>query len=96
MSIFAVEYVYDAADAAGRDERRPEHRAWLGTLIEDGRVLATGVYGDGGGALLLFSTETETALLELLKEDPFNQAGLVAGMQVREWLPGMGVLSQYL
>ncbi|MBO1267383.1 YciI family protein [Arthrobacter cavernae] len=95
MSIFAVEYVYAEGSAAGRDEFRPSHRAWLGQYAEAGRLLASGPYVDGSGALLLFTAESEEALLEELKQDPFNTHGFVAGKRVSEWSPVIGLLNQY-
>ncbi len=96
MSAYAVEYVYspDAADV--RDEHRPAHRAWLASLVEDGRVLATGPFIDGTGALLIFKTDNEDALNRLLTADPFNIAGGIAGLKVTEWNPMMGLLSSSL
>lgn len=95
MSVFAVEYVYDAETAAARDEHRPAHRQWLTRHSEEGTMLASGPYGDGAGALLLFKAESEAVLLEELKRDPFNQAGLVSGMRVKEWNPVLGLLADH-
>lgn len=95
MSVFAVEYVYAAESDAGRDEVRPAHRAWLGGFLDDGRLVASGPYVDGSGALLLFTAESEAALLEDLKRDPFNVQGFVAGLRVTEWSPVTGALSQF-
>ncbi|GAB3245063.1 YciI family protein [Arthrobacter pigmenti] len=93
MSVFAVEYVYDAETATARDEHRPAHRQWLQEHVDSGMALASGPYGDGAGALLVFKADSESALLEELKQDPFNQAGLVAGMRVKEWSPVLGLLA---
>lgn len=95
MSIFAVEYVYAADSAAGRDEHRPAHRAWLKGFADTGQLVASGPYTDGSGALLLFSAESEAALLDLLKQDPFNEQNFIAGLRVTEWSPVTGALSQY-
>ncbi len=96
MSAFAVEYVYSPDSADVRDKHRPAHRAWLASLVEDGRVLATGPFVDGTGALLIFKTDTEDALNRLLTDDPFNVAGGIAGLKVTEWNPMMGLLSTSL
>ncbi|WP_026819727.1 YciI family protein [Arthrobacter castelli] len=95
MGVFAVEYVYDAETAAARDEHRPAHRQWLQGHIDTGMALASGPYGDGAGALLVFKADSEAALLEELKQDPYNRAALVSGMRVKEWNPILGVLSDY-
>lgn len=96
MLIFAVEYVYDAESAAGRDEHRPAHRQWLAGLAEDGRVLATGPFADGAGALLIFTAEDEAALNDLLRQDPFAVNGLISGLKVTEWQPIIGAFAHLL
>jgi uncharacterized protein YciI len=95
MSVFAVEYVYDPQSADVRDEHRPAHRAWLASLVEDGRILASGPFADGTGALLIFKAADETALNRLLTEDPFNIAGGIAGLKATAWNPVTGVLSSH-
>lgn len=95
MTVFAVEYVYAADSTAARDEHRPAHRAWLAGLVEDGRLLASGPYGDGAGALLIFSVQDEAGLNELLKQDPFAVAGTIAGIRSTEWAPVTGLLAAH-
>ncbi|MDR7160268.1 MULTISPECIES: YciI family protein [unclassified Arthrobacter] len=95
MTVFAVEYVYAADSTAARDESRPAHRAWLSTLAEDGRLLTSGPYGDGAGALLIFKVQDETELNELLKQDPFALAGTIAGIRTTEWTPVIGILAAH-
>lgn len=93
MSVFAVEYVYDAESAELRDQHRPEHRAWLSTLVEEGRVLASGPFTDGSGALLIFTAPGEDELHELLRQDPFASAGVISGLKAAEWNPVVGPFS---
>jgi uncharacterized protein YciI len=96
MSVFAVEYVYAPESEAGRDDHRPAHRAWLNGFVESGRLLASGPFADGEGALLLFTAESETALLEELKQDPFNLNQLISGLKVTEWKPVTGAFADYV
>jgi uncharacterized protein YciI len=93
MTVFAVEYVYAADSGAIRDETRPAHRAWLGDLADGGTLLASGPYGDGAGALLIFKSRDEAELTDLLKQDPFADAGAIAGIRTTEWSPIIGLLS---
>ncbi|WP_347110557.1 YciI family protein [Paenarthrobacter sp. S56] len=95
MTVFAVEYVYDAESGALRDEVRPAHRAWLGELAGEGRLLASGPYGDGAGALLIFKSEDEAELTNLLKQDPFADAGAISVIRTTEWSPVIGLLSDH-
>jgi uncharacterized protein YciI len=95
MSVFAVEYVYAPDSEAGRDEHRPAHRAWLGSFVEQGRLLASGPYADGTGALLIFTAESEDSLLDELKQDPFNLKNFVSGLKTTEWAPVTGAFADY-
>ena len=93
MTVFAVEYVYAADSSAARDEHRPAHRTWLADLAEAGQLLASGPYGDGAGALLIFKVQDEPHLNNLLKQDPFAAAGTIAGIRTTEWAPIIGLLA---
>ncbi|PVU81292.1 hypothetical protein DDP54_15415 (plasmid) [Cellulomonas sp. WB94] len=85
MSIFAVEYTYnDLPDL--RTQELARHRAYLGSLAEDGRLLGSGPYTDGSpGALLVFRVDGRAALDTLLAADPFAVVGLIAEARVRTW-----------
>jgi uncharacterized protein YciI len=93
MTVFAVEYVSAADSTEDRNAARAAHREWLSGLAEDGAVLASGPYGDGAGALLIFKAADEAALNSILKQDPFAAAGVIAGTRITEWSPIIGVLA---
>ncbi len=93
MTVFAVEYVYDAESAEVRDASRPAHREWTSGLADDGVLLASGPYGDGTGALLILRAADEAALNGLLKQDPFAAAGAIAGTRSTVWAPLTGLLA---
>ncbi|MGV9409880.1 YciI family protein [Nocardia sp. NPDC003693] len=94
MPIFAVHYVYTEATAAARLENRPEHRAWLNNLVDQGTILTSGPYPDGTGALILFRAESLEFVTDLLPQDPFAKLGLIEDKRAVEWLPVMGVFSE--
>lgn len=95
MTVFAVEYVYDAESSEARAASRPAHREWTAGLAQDGALLASGPYGDGAGALLIFKTADETALNDLLKQDPFAAAGAISGTRTTVWSPITGLLAEH-
>lgn len=86
MTLFAVRYLY-SDDSAGRDQHRPDHRAFLGSLAEEGTLVASGPLGQDGpaGALIIVRGEDQQRVLDLLREDPFQQQGLVEQVEAREW-----------
>ncbi|WP_136519877.1 YciI family protein [Cellulomonas telluris] len=86
MTLFAVRYTYDDRTDV-RDAVRPEHRAWLAGLADEGGLLGSGPFADDAepGALLVFRAEDEPGLRGLLADDPFAREGLVAATEVRTW-----------
>lgn len=90
MSLYAVRYDYSDQRAA-RDEHRPAHRAFLGSLATDGVLKVSGpLVGEPDGALIVLEAGDETAVRTLLLDDPFQQQGLVEHVDVREWSPVLG------
>lgn len=93
MTIFAVHYTY-SDDTAARDEHRPAHREFLGDLAADGVVLISGPYASTedapDAAFFLVRGDSVAQVLELVREDPFQQQGLVEQVSVREWTPVLG------
>ncbi|MBF6329558.1 YciI family protein [Nocardia transvalensis] len=94
MPLFAVHYTYSEATVPGRDEHRPEHRAWLSGLVDQGVVLTSGPYPDGSGALILFRADDADAMEKLLAQDPFAQQGLIDAVRVVEWQPVLGAFAE--
>jgi len=86
MTTFVIQYVY-GDDAASRDRHRPEHRAFLRDLLDQGTVLLSGPYGGDGpaGALIIAQGESAEAVLAVFDNDPFRREGLVAESSVRPW-----------
>jgi uncharacterized protein YciI len=85
MPTYVVRYTYDERTDV-RDAVRPEHRAYLGDLADQGVVLGSGPFTDGEpGALLVFRTADREALDTVLAADPFRREGLVRETDVRPW-----------
>src|ERR1044071_3837156 len=95
MTVFAVEYVYDAESSDARNASRPAHREWTAGLAREGMLLASGPYTDGAGALLIFKAADEKALNELLNQDPFAAAGAISGTRTTVWAPLTGLLADH-
>lgn len=90
MSVYAVRYDY-SEQAAARDEHRPAHRAFLAALADDGALLLSGPFADSpDGALIVLEADDAEAARALLREDPFQQQGLVESVTVREWALVLG------
>lgn len=91
MTTYAVTYTY-TRDGALRDEHRPVHREFLADLAADGTLLASGPLpeADPPAALLVLDAAGPEEVRELLREDPFQQQGLVEAVQVQEWTTVVG------
>jgi hypothetical protein len=91
MPVFAVlyEYLDDSVDA--RDAHRAAHRAFLDTLVDPVKLLASGPWAaDPAGALLVFEAASAAEVETALDNDPFAVEGLVGHRQVREWSQARG------
>lgn len=90
MTLYAVRYDY-SEQVAARDEHRPAHRAFLGSLAADGVVKLSGpLAGDPDAALIVLEAGDAAAVRTLLLDDPFQEQGLVDHVDVREWTPVLG------
>jgi uncharacterized protein YciI len=66
-----------------------DHRAYLGVLHEQGKLLASGPFVPRTGGALLVSVESREELDAIVANDPFHQRG-VARYEAREWAPTYG------
>ncbi|MFT3942633.1 MAG: YciI family protein [Ancrocorticia sp.] len=89
MSVFAVNYEYDATKRDLTAEIRPEHRAFLAKLKEADQLLASGPLGTSG-ALLIVVADDAAGALSLLDEDPFFKNNIVETRIARVWNPVIG------
>lgn len=98
MAVYAVTYTYVEDSDAARDEHRPAHREYLNGLSEKGVNLVSGPFGpqDAPGALLLFRAGSAEEVHSLVEADPFVVEGVVADVQVREWVAVLGPLTEHL
>ncbi|MEU9059835.1 YciI family protein [Streptomyces sp. NPDC048430] len=87
MTTFAVTYTYAEDSATARDEHRPEHKGFLESQFDAGRLRVSGPLGPDGapGALLVLEAGSADELTALLNQDPFHREGLIAERTVREW-----------
>lgn len=78
----SIEYSQDNALV---EAHRPAHRAYLTSLLDCGKLFASGPYADGSGALIVYEAESPEAAEALLKADPFHAAGVFLKWQMRPW-----------
>ncbi|MER3420861.1 MAG: hypothetical protein C4290_10205 [Chloroflexota bacterium] len=77
-----IEYI---ADPDKVQSVRPVHREYLAKLKEQGRLVASGPFADGSGALIIYEADSPEQAEALLKADPFYQAGVFLSWRIRPW-----------
>lgn len=85
MPKFAVTITFD--DLTARDEVRPAHRAYLKSLLDEGKLVESGPFADDSGALLIYEADSQAEVESWLAEDPYATAdGVLAETVVKEWI----------
>lgn len=74
--MFLVTFAY-TAPIAEVDRVRPDHRSWLGGLVDRGLVVVGGPYlDDSGGAMITLHAARADVEADLVR-DPYLAAGIV-------------------
>ncbi len=89
MNIASVFYTYDPARPDDLARVRPAHREFLRALLNNGELLASGPFLDGG-AMLIVRAEDADAALALLDNDPLNVDGIILERKALMWDPVLG------
>ena len=69
---------------------RPAHRAVLARLHHEGLLVAAGPWTNDTGAMLIFDVE-RADLDRILEADPYYRVLGITVVQVREWMPVVGL-----
>lgn len=64
---------------------RPEHRAYLTKLLDQGKLWESGAFATDDGALIVYDVADEAEARKLLGEDPFSLNGVIVGVELHEW-----------
>ena len=77
--------IIDYTNAERIAETRPAHREYLAALHAEGKLVASGPFEDGSGALIIYEAEKREDAEALLVADPFHRAGVFAAWSMRPW-----------
>ena len=84
MAKFAI--IVTFGDKGARDAARPDHRVYLKSLYDAGKLHESGPFVDDDGALIIYECENPEAARAQFAADPYNAVeGVVAEYQIREW-----------
>ncbi|MDI9628963.1 MAG: YciI family protein [Acidobacteriota bacterium] len=93
MTYYAVQYLYRAdADVAAV---RPEHRAYLATIVKSGQLKASGPFvgTERDSALLIFEAPDLDTVQALVAADPMAVKDVLESATITQWNPILGVFS---
>ena len=83
---FAVIVDYDAADPKA-PVVRPAHREYLTQQRTNGKLMISGPFTEGGGALIVYEADTKEQVADLMAADPFVKEGVFKSWVIRPWNP---------
>lgn len=89
MARFLVLTTFSSLEA--RMAHRPAHRAYLGELVEIGKIVMAGPFDDLSGGILIFEADDENEVKELMEKDPFTIEGVFATTEIRPWTLVAGI-----
>lgn len=69
-----------------RMEHRANHRVYLHDLVAKGKILMAGPFVDETGGLIIWETEDQTELEQLIAQDPFTIEGVFASTEIIPWI----------
>jgi uncharacterized protein YciI len=69
---------------------RPLHRAYLGELVEQGKVAAAGPWADDSAGFAIYHVADQAELDRLLAEDPYTVNSVAASRTIHEWKVVLG------
>ena len=75
-----IDYVQDEEK---RKATHAEHRVYLRSLLEDGRLAAAGVLADGAGSVWVYDADSLEDARALIEDDPFHAAGVSTTYDLR-------------
>ena len=84
MPLFAVIGEF-ADDQELRLRTRPTHREYLRSLFDVGKIVMSGPWEDETGMLLVYDVGDMAEAQQLLAQDPYRSAGVLANATIKEW-----------
>ena len=81
---FAVTLEYDPTDPKIA-EYRPLHRAYLGGLRDEGKLVLSGPFGENAGGLVVYEAPSLEEVQALVDADPFTIHGVTKKHTIRQW-----------
>ena len=68
-----------------KNATRPRHREYLRSLLEQGKLVASGPFADDSGALIIYEAADEAEARSILANDPFSEGDVIAKSELKQW-----------
>lgn len=68
-----------------RLEVRPKHREYLKSLLDAGKLHESDPWLDDSGALIVYEVADEAEARQIIANDPYTAAGVVARSTLKGW-----------
>ena len=83
MAKFAA--ILTFGDTEQRLAARPAHREYLKSLLDSGKLAASGPWVDESGALIIYDAADEAEVRTLMAADPYNSGEIITSVELKEW-----------
>ena len=64
---------------------RPAHREYLKSLLDSGKLAASGPWVDESGALIIYEAADEAEVRALMAADPYHSGEIITSVELKEW-----------
>lgn len=83
MAKFAA--ILTFGNAEQRLAARPAHREYSKSLLDSGKLTASGPWVDDSGALIIYEAADEAEVRAIMAADPYNSGEIVKSVEIKEW-----------
>lgn len=83
MAKFAA--ILTFGNAEQRLAARPTHREYSKSLLDSGKLVASGPWVDDTGALIIYEAADEAEVRALMAADPYNSGEIIKSVEIKEW-----------
>ncbi|HWK79231.1 MAG TPA: YciI family protein [Thermomicrobiales bacterium] len=84
MPLFVVTLEF-TDDIDRRLEVRPRHREYLKSMLAQGKLHESGPFADDSGGIVIYEAADVAEVEDILANDPYAPAGIIASRTIREW-----------
>lgn len=81
-----INYVTYTDDQQKITAHAPDHKQYVKSLLDAGKLVLGGPFPDGSGGLLIYETATQEEAEGLRDQDPFARNAVFIRSEIKPWL----------